>query len=126
MKRWGLFGMILLVLCGFVLVGFRTAIMPQKYTGAWYLAENGEQFTFSEGFILHGKGQDADHTYETTGAYIFCKDYMLLFSQSVKGLENVTRLYLVPGSRGDTLCEYADGNGKTYFFREPLEVLTNQ
>ena len=112
MKRW--LPLVWIIIGIFFLYGFRAALLPRRFTGEWYSVQTGTLFLFSEGFILQEQPGPQN---EVTGAYIFSKNKILLFSMQVEGLENPTELRWIRKITGDFLCETRAGTEKILFSR---------
>ena len=112
MKRW--LPLVWIIISAFLLLGFRAALLPSRFTGEWYSVQTGTLFLFSEGFILQ---EPPGLQNEVTGAYIFSKNKILLFSAQVEGLENPTELRWIRKISGDFLCETRAGTEKILFSR---------
>ena len=123
MKRIMLIGLTLLITAAVVLTGCPIAIDPQNFTGVWYAAKTGEQFVFSEGIISPGKAPVQDRNQGTTGAYVFCRNHILLFTQKVRGVEEVKQLYLIRLPNGDVLYEKQNATDVIHFFRSRDEAI---
>lgn len=124
MKRWVPLGVICILLLTMALCLARPAVDPGRFTGAWYSSVDGALYLFQEGMI-----QCADHYALTSegekvsGAYSFASDTIAVFAMGIDGLDMVSRLYLIRGQNGDTLCDRADGSGSVYFYRDRTAAL---
>ena len=119
MKRWIALAIVLLILIGGGCLLAQTAIDPADFTGNWYGAEDGRLYQFHEGIILcpeeaQGEGDGF------CGAYLFCKDSILLFTASPDGESKVRQLYPAGEPRGEFLSETADGAGRIVFSRSNI------
>jgi len=102
-----------------IIAGLRqTAIDPESYTGYWYSPEDHSRYLFQNGLICCPKYEiNISESDSITGAYVYCKNSILLFAEGVEGLEKEKELYLVHRGDGSFLCENADGSGAVYFIR---------
>ena len=116
MKRFIAVGSILIILIGAGWLLSRPVIDPQEYTGRWYGAEDGKAYLFREGIITEGAQEDEGFQ----GAYLFCKDRILLFTVSPDGNSKLRELYPAGGPKGEFLSEGADGTGSIVFARRNI------
>ena len=119
MKRWIALAIILLILIsGWGLLA-RKAVDPADFTGDWYGAEDGRLYQFHEGIITSPEdAQGAGDGF--CGAYLFCKDRVLLFTVSLDGQSKLKELYPAGEPKGEFLSETADGTGRIVFSRSNI------
>lgn len=119
MKRWVALGIVLLVvIAGICLLG-QTAIDPGAYTGAWYGAEDGRLYQFHEG-IITSQSAALETGDSFCGAYLFCRDSILLFTVSPDGESSTKQLYPAGEPKGEFLCDSAEGTGRIVFSRSNI------
>ena len=105
MKRFALLLLIPALL--FLLLG-RDALIPGRFTGAWYEAGTGEEYWFEEGLVR----KDACFR----GAYSFTRSSITLFVSGAEEMETVQTLWWRSGKDGEVLCTEA---GDIRFRRVP-------
>lgn len=88
------FFLIFILLCGAL---SRDAIRPDRFTGTWYAAGNGEAYHFREGIIRR-----APDSFD--GAYAFTRDTVTLFTADPEGESVVRNLRWISQQDGDLLC----------------------
>lgn len=117
MKRLAVFCIIIFLLA--IVAGFsQTAINPEDFSGCWYSSHDQSAYLFQEGLIYCPKqSQSLLETEPIRGAYVFCKDAILLFCTGIEGLETEKELYLIHSGEGSFLCENRNGSGELYFAR---------
>ena len=119
MKRWIALAIILLILVSMGCLLMRTAVDPADFTGNWYGAEDGRLYQFHEGLITNPEtareGEDG-----FCGAYLFCRDRILLFTTDARGQSQLRELYLAGEPKGEFLGETADGSGRIVFSRRNI------
>ena len=93
MKR---FALLLLIPAILLLLLGRDALMPGRFTGAWYEAGTGEEYWFEEGIIRK------DELFR--GAYSFTRSSITLFVSDAEALETVQDLLWKNGKEGEVLC----------------------
>ena len=119
MKRWVALGIVLLILIGGGCLLARTAVDPADFTGIWSGAEDGRLYQFREGIITSPEDvQGAGDGF--CGAYLFCKDRILLFTVSPEGESRLKELYPAGNPKGEFLSESADGAGRIVFSRSNI------
>lgn len=119
MKRWIAFGTVLLILLAGGIMLTQTAVDPADFTGDWYGAEDGQLYQFRDGIIscpADTRGS-ADGFY---GAYVFCKDRVLLFTASPDGESKLRELYPAGEPKGEFLSETPGGAGRIVFARSNI------
>ena len=119
MKRWIALGIVLLILLAGSCLLAQTAVDPVDVTGDWYGAEDGRLYQFHEGLITtpeDTRGSEDDFC----GAYVFCKDRILLFLRDDAGQSRLKELYPAGNPRGEFLMETADGSGRIAFSRSNI------
>ena len=119
MKRWIALGIVLCILIAAGCLLTRTAIDPADYTGDWYGAEDGRLYRFREG-VISCPEDTRDSEDDFSGAYLFCKDHVLLFTVSPDGHSQLRELYPAGEPEGEFLCESADGAGRIVFSRSNI------
>ena len=117
MKRWIALGIVLLILIGGGCLLAQTAVDPADYTGSWYGAEDGQLYRFHEAIITRPSNHQGDGF---CGAYVFCKDHVLLFTVSPDGESRLKELYPAGNPKGEFLSESADGAGRIVFSRSNI------
>ena len=119
MKRWIALGIVLLIIAGGGVLLAQGAVDPADYTGSWYGAEDGQLYQFREGLITC-----SEDPYEMgdgfCGAYVFCRDHILLFTMDPGGESILRELYPAGEPRGEFLSETADGAGRIVFSRSNI------
>lgn len=119
MKRWIVFAIVLLIVISVSGLLARKAIDPADFTGEWYGADDGQLYRFWEGIIMGPETvQGAGDGF--CGAYLFCKDRILLFTVSSDGQSKLKELYPAGEPRGEFLSETADGTGRIVFSRSNI------
>ena len=119
MKRWIGLGIILTALIVGCCLLSQTAVDPADFTGDWYGAEDGRLYQFHEGIISRPEGtRGAEDGF--CGAYLFCKDRILLFTVSPEGESRLKELYPAGNPKGEFLSESADGTGRIVFSRSNI------
>ncbi|MDO5546095.1 MAG: hypothetical protein Q4F81_09800 [Eubacteriales bacterium] len=119
MKRWIALGIVLLILIGGGFGLAQAAVDPADYTGDWYGAEDGRLYQFHEGIITCPEAsQETEDGF--CGAYVFCKDHILLFTVDPDGQSQLRELYPAGDPRGEFLSETADGAGRIVFARSNI------
>lgn len=117
MKRWFIFCIILLLLTTVVGIN-QTAVDPELFSGEWYSAEGLDLYLFEGGLIynLNNSIMLLDDAC-ISGAYVYCKDSIVLFARGIDGLEKERELYLIRKDNVSILCDNENGSGITYFLR---------
>lgn len=102
-----------------IIIGLHQPVIdPQDYTGQWYSAEDQSIYLFQNGLICSSRhAVPLSDTKSISGAYSYCKNFILLFAEGIEGLETEKELYLVHNEDGSFLCENKDGTGEIYFIR---------
>ena len=119
MKRWIGLGIILTALIVGGCLLSQKAVDPADFTGDWYGAEDGRLYQFHEGIISRLEGtREAEDGF--CGAYLFCKDRILLFTVNSDGESKLMELYPAGDPKGEFLCETADGAGRILFARSNI------
>lgn len=117
MKRFAVICIVFVIMC-FVVGLSQTALDPEDFSGLWYSSDDPSAYLFQEGLIYRShKDPKITDSESFCGAYYFCRDSIVLFTQGIEGLETELELYLVCSDDVSFLCEQADGSGKTYFIR---------
>ena len=119
MKRWIGLGIVLFILIGGGWLLARTAVDPADYTGDWYGAEDGRLYRFREGIITSSE-VEGEAASAFSGAYLFCRDRVLLFTVSPEGESVLKELYPAGEPKGEFLSESADGAGRIVFSRSNI------
>lgn len=119
MKRWIALAIVLLILISAGCLLMQTAVNPADFTGYWYGAEDGRLYQFHEGMITNPETtQGAEDDF--CGAYLFCRDRILLFTTDAQGQSQLRELYLAGEPKGEFLGETADGSGRIVFSRSNI------
>ena len=119
MKRWIGLGIILTALIVGGCLLSQTAVDPADFTGDWYGAEDGRLYQFHEGIISSpADTRGAEDGF--CGAYLFCKDRILLFTVNPNGESKLMELYPAGDPKGEFLSETADGAGRIVFARSNI------
>lgn len=113
MKRRNLFLLFLILLLTAALS--RNAMVPDRFTGIWYAAPNGEAYRFREGIISRTGDPESDFR----GAYGFTRDTITLFVAEQEGVSPVTTLYWIRQPDGDILSLDPKGEGTALYCRNP-------
>lgn len=117
MKR--LTGICLVLLYIGILMGLlKPAMDPTDFSGIWFSSENQSAYLFQEGLIIPSKQNTTlSDTDSICGAYVFCRDSVVLFVQDMEGLKTERELYLNQDGEVSFLSENSDGSGRIFFVR---------
>lgn len=119
MKRWIALGIVLLLLAAAGILLAQGAVDPADFTGDWYGAEDGRLYQFHEGIISTPEVPRGTED-GFCGAYIFCKDRILLFTTDTGGQSKLRELYPAGEPKGEFLSETPDGAGRIVFSRSNI------